>query len=58
MIALKAATLARGYSGVRPEVIDALIALHNRGVVPVHSVAGLGRRLGRSRAARASVAPC
>jgi histidine ammonia-lyase len=34
VIALKVASLARGYSGVRPSVIDALVELHNRGVVP------------------------
>ena len=34
MLALKAASLARGYSGVRPAVIDALIAVHNAGLVP------------------------
>jgi histidine ammonia-lyase len=32
---LKAASLARGYSGVRGEVIDALIAMHNLGLTPV-----------------------
>src|SRR6202158_3718573 len=31
---LKAASLARGYSGVRPEVIEALLALYNAGVLP------------------------
>jgi histidine ammonia-lyase len=35
MLLLKAASLARGYSGVRESVVDGLIALHNRGVVPV-----------------------
>jgi histidine ammonia-lyase len=35
VLLLKAASLARGYSGVREEVVDGLIALHNRGVVPV-----------------------
>jgi histidine ammonia-lyase len=35
VMVLKAASLARGYSGVREEVIDALIALHNAGVTPV-----------------------
>ncbi|MBG9387264.1 histidine ammonia-lyase [Caenimonas aquaedulcis] len=35
ILLLKAASLARGYSGVREEVVDALIALHNRGVTPV-----------------------
>jgi len=34
MLALKAASLARGYSGVRPAVIDALVQAHNAGVVP------------------------
>jgi histidine ammonia-lyase len=31
---LKIASLARGYSGVRPEVVDALVALLNAGVYP------------------------
>jgi len=35
ILLLKAASLARGYSGVREEVIDALIAMHNLGVTPV-----------------------
>jgi histidine ammonia-lyase len=35
VLLLKAASLARGYSGVREEVIDTLIALHNLGVTPV-----------------------
>ncbi len=34
MLALKAASLARGYSGVRREVIHALIDAHNAGLVP------------------------
>jgi histidine ammonia-lyase len=34
MLALKAASLARGFSGVRPAVIDTLIAVHNAGLVP------------------------
>jgi histidine ammonia-lyase len=34
VLALKAASLARGYSGVRWEVIQALIALYNAGVRP------------------------
>ena len=33
MLALKIASLARGYSGVRREVIDALLALFNAGVL-------------------------
>jgi histidine ammonia-lyase len=32
---LKAASLARGFSGVREEVIDAILALHNAGITPV-----------------------
>src|SRR4051812_47101976 len=35
VLLLKATSLARGFSGVREEVIDGLIALHNRGVIPV-----------------------
>jgi histidine ammonia-lyase len=35
ILLLKAASLARGYSGVREEVVDGLIAMHNRGVLPV-----------------------
>jgi histidine ammonia-lyase len=34
VLMLKAASLARGYSGVRPEVIDALMALYSAGVLP------------------------
>jgi histidine ammonia-lyase len=34
MMAMKAASLARGYSGVREEVVDTLIAVHNAGLVP------------------------
>ena len=34
MLAMKAASLARGYSGVRPVVIDTLLAIHNAGLVP------------------------
>ena len=33
-IGLKVASLARGHSGVRWDVIDALVRLHNAGVVP------------------------
>ena len=34
MLATKAASLARGHSGVRPVVIDTLLAVHNAGLVP------------------------
>src|SRR3954469_3113116 len=35
VLLLKATSLARGYSGVREEVIDSLLALHNAGITPV-----------------------
>lgn len=35
ILLLKAASLARGYSGVREEVIDGLLDLHNHGICPV-----------------------
>ncbi|GAB2593284.1 histidine ammonia-lyase [Ramlibacter solisilvae] len=35
ILLLKAASLARGFSGVREEVVDGLLALHNRDVLPV-----------------------
>jgi histidine ammonia-lyase len=35
VIALKVSSLARGYSGVRPVVVEALLALLNKGVLPV-----------------------
>src|SRR5688500_5900131 len=34
MLALKAASLGRGASGVRKEVVDTLLAVHNAGLVP------------------------
>ena len=34
MLALKAASLARGYSGVREVVVDTLMAVYNAGLVP------------------------
>jgi histidine ammonia-lyase len=34
MLALKIVTLARGYSGVRSELVDALVALYNADVLP------------------------
>lgn len=34
MLALKIVALARGYSGVRPELVEALIALYNADVLP------------------------
>jgi histidine ammonia-lyase len=35
VLLLKATSLARGYSGVREEVIDTLVAIHNAGITPV-----------------------
>jgi histidine ammonia-lyase len=35
ILVLKAASLARGHSGVRPVVIESLLALANRGILPV-----------------------
>ncbi|MDP2066952.1 MAG: histidine ammonia-lyase [Burkholderiaceae bacterium] len=35
VLVLKAASLARGHSGVREEVMDGLLALYNAGVIPV-----------------------
>jgi histidine ammonia-lyase len=35
MMALRAATLAKGYSGVRAEVVHSLVALLNHGITPV-----------------------
>jgi histidine ammonia-lyase len=34
VLALKAASLARAHSGVREEVVDAILAVHNAGLVP------------------------
>ena len=35
VLATKAVSLARGHSGVRPEIVDALLALHNAGLLPI-----------------------
>jgi histidine ammonia-lyase len=35
ILLLKATSLARGHSGVREEVVDMLLALHNQGLTPV-----------------------
>ena len=35
ILALKASSLARGYSGVREEVIDTLVALYNHNIIPI-----------------------
>ena len=35
VLALKAASLARGHSGVREEVVDAIVAVHDAGIVPL-----------------------
>ena len=54
MIVLKLLGLGRGYSGVRPLVIDALQALLDKDAMPVIPSAGQRRRVGRPRSARAS----
>ena len=53
MIVLKLLGLGRGYSGVRPLVIDALQALLDRDAMPLIPSAGQRRRIGRPRPARA-----
>ena len=53
MLALKLASLAQGASGVRPATMAMLEAMLAKGLMPVVPCAGLGRRLGRSGAARA-----
>ena len=40
VMAMKAASLARGYSGVRPVVIDTLLAVFNAGIVPLIPIKG------------------
>ena len=40
MLALKAASLARGFSGVRDEVVDSLVAVYNAGLIPFIPVQG------------------
>lgn len=40
VVAMKAASLARGYSGVRPLVVDTLLAVLNAGIVPCIPVKG------------------
>ena len=40
MIALRVNTFAKGFSGVRPELVDALLALLNRGVTPMVPIQG------------------
>ena len=53
LMALRANVLAKGFSGIRRETLDALVALLNAGVHPRVPVARLGRRERRPRAARA-----
>lgn len=40
MLALKASSLARGFSGVRDEVVDSLVAVYNAGLIPFVPVQG------------------
>ena len=53
-MALRANVLAKGFSGIRVETLDALIALLNRARPPARAVARIGRRQRRPRAAGAS----
>lgn len=46
MLALKAASLARGHSGVREVVIDTLLAVHNAEAGSVCPIAGFGGCVG------------
>ena len=50
---LRANALAKGNSGARVETVELLLECLNRGVLPDVPGARLGRRVGRSRAARA-----
>ena len=52
-MALRANVLAKGFSGIRVETLEALIALLNRRRASARAVARLGRRQRRPRAARA-----
>ena len=52
MLALLAASLRRGHSGVRAEVVELLLAMLAHDVVPRIPSQRLGRLLGRPRAAR------
>ena len=52
MVLLLASSLRRGHSGVRPEVVELLLALLGHDVVPVIPEPRLGRVVGRSGPAR------
>ncbi len=58
ILILKINALARGFSGIRRSVIEALVKLVNAGVLSSCSLQGLGRRLRRFGAARASFRGC
>ncbi|WEK15849.1 MAG: aromatic amino acid lyase [Candidatus Ochrobactrum gambitense] len=51
VMALKLISLGRGASGVRPEVMQLIEAMLEKGVIPVIPGKGLGRRVGRPGAA-------
>ncbi len=55
LIALKLSSLGRGHSGIRGEVMDALVTLFNADVLADHSRQRIGGRVGRFGAARAYV---
>ena len=49
MMAVRAKTLSAGYSGVRPELIDALVAFINAGLIPPSRSTALWERAETSR---------
>jgi histidine ammonia-lyase (EC 4.3.1.3) len=55
VVASKIISLARGHSGIRMELIDALLALFNAGVMPCIPAKRIGWRVRRSGAAGASL---
>ena len=52
MLLLRAHVLALGHSGVRPLIVDRMVEMLNRDLIPSVPGAGLARRVGRPRAAR------
>jgi len=40
IIAMKIGSLSRGYSGIRPEIIDAMLAMYNAGIMPAIPIKG------------------
>ena len=57
MLLLRAHVLALGYSGVRPLIVDRMVEMLNRELIPVGAGAGFARRVRRPGAARQPRAP-